>query len=282
MSGGARNVTIERADMQIIRRLPDGYGPAAEQLAAGSALLAGLDQTGVPALCWRRIDPPALLLGSAQRIDEIDPAACAAAGVSIHRRGSGGGVVLSDAALLLLDLALPQAHPLYLSDVTESYRWMGEVWAAALRALGFDAQVVSIAAARADAHTLDPLLKRVCFGGRSPYEVTVGARKLAGLAQIRRRGGALFQAGIYLRWDPWRTAALIAAEADQRAALAARLGERVAGLGDLADELDAATVIDAVEHALLQRMQLRPQNDDWLAEERAALAGALARFAALA
>ena len=112
---------------------------------------------------------------------------------------SGGGVVLGD-SLLLLDLALPAEDPLYPDDVTESYRWLGAVWAAALGALGTAARVVDIAAARADAQLLDPLLRRVCFGGTSPYEVVVEQRKIVGLAQVRRRTCALIQAGVYLQF----------------------------------------------------------------------------------
>ncbi len=201
---------------------------------------------------WYHIAPPALLLGSAQRLAEVDMAAGAARGIAIHRRRSGGGAVLSDAALLLLDLALPREHPLYTDDVTESYRWIGEVWAAALRGLGLDARPISVADARADTAALDPLLRRVCFGGLSPYEVLVDDRKVVGLAQIRRRAGALYQAGVYLRWSPERSAELIAATAQERAALAQQLAARVAGLGELLPQQppDAAAVIGAFEAAL--------------------------------
>jgi len=264
----------------IIRRLPWSAGPADAELAAGAALLAGLEQTGAPALRWYRITPPALLLGSAQRLDEIDLAACAARGVYTHRRRSGGGAVLSDDALLLLDLALPRDHPLFRDDVTESYRWFGEVWAAALHELGLDPRVLSIAEARADTAALDPLTKRVCFGGLSPFEIALGQRKLVGLAQIRRRAGALFQAGVYLRWDPTRTTALIAAPADERAALAQRLAERVVGLDQLfGRQPDPALVMEAVEAALQLRAGLAPADDDWSEGERAARAAAYPRFA---
>jgi len=274
---------MNSTDIQIVRRLPTSVGPASAQLASGSALLAGLEQTGLPALRWQRIDPPALLLGSAQRTHEADLSACAAAGVSVHRRGSGGGIVLSDTMLLLLDLALPEGHPLFIRDVTESYRWLGEVWAAALHTLALDTWLVPVALARANTQALDPLLKRVCFGGRSPYEVLVGERKLVGLAQIRRRGGALFQAGIYLHWKPGNTAALLSATATERSALAARLGERVVGLRELVGGPvpEAAPVIAAVETALARFAQLSPVDDEWREEEQSAQTTALARYAAI-
>ena len=262
---------VRAEDIPAARRLPWSEEPADAQLAKSAALLAGLEQTGAPALRWYRISPPALLLGSAQRLHEIDAAACRAAGIRLHRRGSGGGVVLADSTLLLLDLVLPHDDPRYRYDVTESYRWLGEVWAVALRALGLDARSVAVAEARADAQELDPLTRRVCFGALSPYEVAVGPRKVVGLAQIRRRAGALFQAGVYLQWAPWRTAALMAAPEAERATLVGRLAGRVAGLDELLGwQVEAGVVERAVEQALADVAGLAPVDDDWSNRERAA------------
>jgi lipoate-protein ligase A len=256
--------------------------PAAEQLAGSLALLGGLEHTGVPAMRWYQFRRPALLLGSAQRLPEVDLAACAAAGIPVHRRRSGGGAVLSD-SLLLLDLALPAEDPLYASDVTESYRWLGEVWAAALGALGIAARVVDIATARADAQLLDPLLRRVCFGGLSPYEVVVERQKVVGLAQARRRTGALLQAGVYLQWAPERTAALMAATPAERARLTAQLQTRVAGLHDLAEWQSPAIDVLArqVGMALTSLAGFHPTATDWNDHERQAKQAALPQYAAL-
>jgi lipoate-protein ligase A len=264
-----------------IRLLPSSAADAAEQLAGSLALLAGLEQTGAPAMRWYEFRPPALLLGSSQRPGEVDLAACAAAGIPVHRRRSGGGLVLSD-SLLLLDLALPPDDPLYMGDVTESYRWLGEVWAAALGALGITARVVDISSARADAQLLDLLLRRVCFGGLSPYEVAVGQQKVVGLAQARRRTGALIQAGVYLRWAPERTAALVAASTAERATLTTQLRARVAGLQELAaHQPPADEVMRQVGLALETRAGLIPSADDWSDHERRAWQAALPEYAAL-
>ena len=69
--------------------------------------------------------------------------------MAVHKRRSGGGAVLSDATLLLLDIALPPRDPLYREDVTESYRWLAEVWVAALGRVGLGARVLPVAEARA-------------------------------------------------------------------------------------------------------------------------------------
>jgi lipoate-protein ligase A len=263
----------------IMRRLPWSAGPADAELAGGPALLAGVEQTGAPALRWYSMSPPALIVGSSQHLDEIDQAACAASGLHIHRRRSGGGAVLS-ADMLMLDLVLPRAHPLHIDDVTESYRWIGEVWTAALREVGIDAQATPIGTARADAQTLDPLLRRVCFGGLSPYEVVVGQRKLVGLAQVRRRAGALYQIGIYQRWAPRRMAALMAAAPGERAELEQQLATRVAGLEQIGDAT-ATMVIAAFEAALARLVGLTPADDDWRDGEVAARVAEARRYAAI-
>jgi lipoate-protein ligase A len=242
-------------------------------------MLAGLEQIAAPVMRWHTIDTPAVLLGMSQQIAQVDGGAALAGGYSVHRRQSGGGIVVSDPSLLMLDLALPHEDPLASSDLTESYRWLGEVLADAMRALGADARVVGIDEARADTRALDALLRRICFAGRSPYEVLVGERKLVGLAQVRRRAGALFQAGVYLRWAPWRTAAVVGVAPEERGALAERLEARVAGLDGRG--ASAAAVERAVERALRERAGLCPTPGEWRPDELAALEEAATRYAAL-
>lgn len=269
-------------EAQRIRRLPWSSRPAEDELSASPALLSGMEPGAAPVLHWHKIVPAALLLGSSQRLGEIDLGACAARGIPAHRRRSGGGAVLSGADLLQLDLALPRGHPLYREDVTESYRWIGAVWAAALRRLGLDAAPIGVAEARADTAALDALVRRVCFGGHSPYETLVDGRKVVGLAQIRRRGGALYQAGVYLRWDPAQSAELIAAEPQERAALAQRLAERVAGLDELGAGQPAAALIAAFETELTEATGMQLEDDGWSEMELRAQAQDRERYAALA
>lgn len=267
---------------QTVRRLPWSAGLADTQLAGGSALLEGLESSRVAALRWFCITPPALLLGPGQPRGKIDSLACAEAGVTIHRRGSGGGAVLGDEMLLLLDLALPTQHPLYLANVSESYHWIGEAWAVALRSLGLAPQTLSIAEARLDTQTRDPLLADVCFGGFSPYEVVVGQRKVVGLAQVRRRVGALFQCGVYLHWEPWRTARLMMLSEPEHVELVKLLAARVAGLDELLGrEIAFVEVIETFETALQQTANLAPVDADWNAAERSRRLADLSRYAAL-
>lgn len=264
------------------RSLPASAASPVDELAAADALLAGLALQPQPALRWYESAAPALVIGSGQRPAEIDLAACRSAGVSLHRRASGGTAVLFVPGFVMQDLAIPITHPLYHHDVSESYRWLGEVWALALGRLGLAADLVDIGAARSDAQQAPALVRRACFGGRSPYEVLVGGRKLVGFSQIRRRAGALFQVGLYGRWPGAALAGLLALSEPERQALVDLLEARVVGLDALLPAppgLDA--VADAFAAALAERHGVVLEPAPWRADELAAAAAARLRYAPL-
>ena len=127
-------------------------------------------------------------------------------------------------------VALPDAR--VGDDLTESYRWLGEQFGAWL-----GLRRVDVAEARADVAALkarsDPVarvLRDVCYGALSPHEVVndQGA-KVVGLAQIRRRHAALYQAGILLR-DKSALADLLLVPDAARDGLRAELRRRSAGV----------------------------------------------------
>jgi lipoate-protein ligase A len=146
---------------------------------------------------------PTLVLGSAQPEETIDRAACAADGLRVLRRGSGGGAVLCDPGLLEVDVALPPGHPLLVDDVSESYRFLGAAWREALATLGIEGRLVAVAEARATTDARRAAARVACYAGLSPYEVVDAAgAKLVGFCQRRRRGAALFQCGLACGRDP--------------------------------------------------------------------------------
>ncbi len=80
---------------------------------------------------------PAVVVGRFQRVDwEIDAAACAARGVRVWRRFTGGGAVYLDPGTLCAGLVLPAAHPDAHAGVPEMYAPLLEAIAAACRRLG--------------------------------------------------------------------------------------------------------------------------------------------------
>lgn len=171
-------------------------------LGAATALLeAAMD--GEPGALAVTFTDTTLVLGSAQPEESVDRAACAADGVRVLRRGSGGGAVLCDPALLEVDVALPAGHPLLVDDVSESYRFLGEAWRDALAELGVDGRLVAVDEARAATDVRRAAARVACYAGLSPYEVVDrDGAKLVGFCQRRRRGAALYQCGLACGRDP--------------------------------------------------------------------------------
>jgi lipoate---protein ligase len=173
-----------------------------------------------------RVDRPALVLGSTQADDVADRAACAAAGVEVVRRRSGGGaVLLVPGEVLWVDLVIPAGDPLWDDDVGRAARWVGRLWEGALRDAGHPGPLT--------AHT-GPMVtttwsRLVCFAGLAPGEVVAGDAKVVGVSQRRTRAAARFQCVALATWDPTAIAGLLAVP--DRATLAADLAGVATGAG---------------------------------------------------
>ncbi len=133
-----------------------------------------------------RPDRRAVVLGSAQRDDAVDPGACAAAGVAVVRRRSGGGAVLvGPGEQVWLDVFVPAGDRRFEADVSRAAWWLGELWAGALDDAGVAGAAVLKGPLVAGRHG-----RVVCFAGLGPGEVTLAGRKLVGISQRRDRSGA--------------------------------------------------------------------------------------------
>jgi lipoate---protein ligase len=117
---------------------------------------------GVPTLLvWRT--HPAVVIGRFQRADwEVDPASCAAHGVRVWRRFTGGGAVYLDPGTVCAALALPAAHPAATAPIPDMYSPLLDGLVGACRALGADAS-------------------------RDERTVRIGDRKVTGIAAHRSR-----------------------------------------------------------------------------------------------
>jgi lipoate---protein ligase len=212
-------------------------GTVRELHERSAALLAGTGETSRVARVLAPVDE-AVVLGSTQRLTSVDQDACAAAGVDIVRRRSGGGAVLVDAtSLLWVDLVVPAGDPLWCPDVGEAAWWVGEAWSEALSRAGTGGTEV----------WKGPLVRNrwsslVCFAGLGAGEVvSVAGQKVVGISQRRTRQGALFQCGCALKWEPQRLLGLLALGTDERSAALSALGHAVLAAGALrAGAIEAA------------------------------------------
>jgi lipoate-protein ligase A len=196
----------------------------------------GLVAVGQRAVRICELTGPAVVLGSTQPMGDVDSGAALRLGLDVVRRRSGGGAVLVEpGAVAWVDVSLPRSDPLWEDDVGRSFGWLGEAWCWALSAVGTPGCKVH----------RGPAVKtrwsgKVCFAGLGPGEVTVGGRKVVGMAQRRTRDGALFQCAVPLAWQPERLLDVLSLTPEERAAAVKDLGTVAVPVDAAGDELEAA------------------------------------------
>lgn len=150
---------------------------------------------------WRigSYQAPAVVLGCAQASRYASTLERARSqGVEIVQRSSGGGAVLAGPGLLSMALVLPAGHRLVAEGPMAAYRWLGCLHAGVLRDAGLQALAVAPAAIGPR-----PGPAWACYGGLSPWEVTVHGRKIVGLAQRRAQGKVLLVSGTLVHTPDW-------------------------------------------------------------------------------
>jgi lipoate-protein ligase A len=168
-ASGAHNMAVDEAILEAV--------------AAGQA---------PPTLRFYGWTPPCLSLGAHQRAGAFDRTDCRDAGVEVVRRPSGGGATLHQYELTFAVIA-SLGDPSFAGGPRLAYRRISHLLRAGLGRLGVHLDIPAPSPApRAD----------VCFTAIGPYELTVGGRKLAGSAQLRRRGAFLQHGSILLDVDP--------------------------------------------------------------------------------
>ena len=213
-----------------------------EGIRRDEALVEHIQPGGPPLVRWWLAASPAVVVGLGMRrrlASLVDVERCRAAGVDILERRAGGGALLLDQHMLCGAVCVPIAS--VPSDVTESYRWLGDELVLRLRALGFSgARRVDVEDARADVAAIrtrdDPVARVIgstCYGVLSPHEVVVGAKKLVGLAQVRRRHAALFVFGVLLLNQSQLAEYLQVPDEATRQQLRRELMDRTVGLAEL-------------------------------------------------
>ena len=168
-----------------------------------------------------------LVLGSGQPEADVDLARAGAAGFDVVRRRSGGGAVLvGPGRVVWIDVIVPRGDPLWEDDVGRAFWWLGDLWVSALAQAG-----LGCAEVWRDGLRRSPWSRLVCFAGLGPGEVTIGERKVVGMAQRRTRRGALFQCALPVSWDPAPLLDVLALDDRQRQLAVVELAEVALAVG---------------------------------------------------
>lgn len=159
----------------------------------------------------------AVVLGSSQRSDLLNPAALEG-GLEVVKRRSGGGVVmLRPGHLLWVDVILPKDDALLLPDVGRSFEWLGRTWQEALAACGIESELHSGGSKPGAWGNL------ICFAGLNHGELTIGGAKVLGLSQRRSLACARFQSALLCKWQPEEILGVLQLDDSERDKLRAEL-----------------------------------------------------------
>ena len=178
--------------MQKWRFIDSGNSDGPENMALDEALLQSFDSHSTqPVLRLYGWSPPALSLGRFQKADDIlDLEKCRAAGVSVVRRITGGGVIFHADELTYSIVCAP--HHIPASDsIKDSFRVLTAFLLQFYRDLGLDA---GYAVDRKSSAEKIGERSEFCFAGKETFDILINGRKIGGNAQRRKRE-VIFQHG---------------------------------------------------------------------------------------
>ncbi|MDD5564834.1 MAG: biotin/lipoate A/B protein ligase family protein [Thermoanaerobaculaceae bacterium] len=179
------------------RLIVEGAQRGAWNMAVDEALVEAVDGgRSEPVLRLYRWSPPCLSLGFSQPYEVADAGFCAARGVAVVRRPTGGRAVLHHLELTYA-VAAPLGRGPFTHDLQAAYQTICRALVAGLRTVGVPAQ---LSGTPADG-MIKPTRAIPCFVGPAAGEVVAAGRKLVGSA-MRRVGDAILQHGSILEgWD---------------------------------------------------------------------------------
>lgn len=186
-----------------------------------------------PTLRFFRWNPPTLSIGYFQKAeDEVLLDEVRRRGIGFVRRPTGGRAVLHDAEVTY-SIIVPESYPGLPSSVTESYRVLSEGLLHGFRALGIEAEMVSLGT-EAEKAKYAAAGSAACFDSPSWYELVAGGRKVAGSAQLRRDGAVLQHGSILLDLDVEALFSLLRFRSERlRERLAASFEDKAAAINEL-------------------------------------------------
>jgi lipoate-protein ligase A len=178
--------------MTVWRLLIDGPGRGAWNMAVDRAMQeAHAAGKAPPTLRLYEWSAPTVSLGRFQRLDGLDLDVCAAEGIDIVRRHTGGRGVLHDHEVTYSVVAgVRDGVP---RGVVASYAYLSEALAAVYRNLGVDARITSRPRGDADS--------AACYLHATKADLSTGGAKLSGSAQVWLESTCLQHGSFTLRRD---------------------------------------------------------------------------------
>jgi len=160
------------------RLLETGFHSAAFNMGLDEALLRSVAEgKSLPTLRFYGWTPAAVSIGYFQGLEEeVDSAACRAAGIDVVRRITGGGAVFHHHEVTY-SIILPLGHPLARRNILESYRLLLGGIVEGMSLLGITAEFAPI------------------------NDIVTGGKKISGNAQTRKLGCILQHGTIILDVD---------------------------------------------------------------------------------
>lgn len=192
------------------RAIDTGLRSAAENIALNRALLDARQAGEIPdTLRFLQFMPSALLGYHQSAEQELDLDYCAAQGIAVQRRITGGGAIYFDAAQLGWELYLSR-HSLGMADMAAIARRICKAAASGLRTLGVDAQF------------------------RPRNDIEVSGRKISGTGGVIEGDALMYQGTLLVQFDVEKMLRVLRIPAEKlsdKSIASAR--ERVANLADL-------------------------------------------------
>ena len=146
-----------------------------------------------PVLRFYQWEPPAVSLGYFQKPEELNPFLKELDNPPLVRRITGGGAIYHYKELTYSIISLPGILPLPTS-VADSYKFLHKPFIQVLNDLGVPAQ-----------DNLENECRKVpvCFDSITPFDVTVGEKKILGSAQRRHKNYFLQHGSLPLEPNPF-------------------------------------------------------------------------------
>jgi lipoate-protein ligase A len=173
--------------------------PGAWNMAVDETLLESSLANGTSTIRLYQWSAPTVSLGYFQDANEFERDGLFA-GLAAVRRLSGGGAILHDREITY-SITLPPSHPLT-AHPSQLYRLAHEAIIAVLAEHGIVVHMRDMPSLDPRPSTIDPFL---CFGRGDPNDIVLGAHKIVGSAQRRRRGAILQHGSVLLERSPHAT-----------------------------------------------------------------------------